>query len=277
MRAVETLYAHIPTSERPATDPLTFGQQLREAVEQEVYSPSNKLIDIEPDFAQCAVQGLHTLGFSNVDHELGAAIFEALRIRIVGSRHVFFDVFATLAELQRRGFLLGIVTNRSYGGQPFLQDLERLGFYRYFDPRSMAISADLGIQKPNPKIFEYALDGLHVAAEETAMVGDSLSADVYGAKQLNMFTVWKPKLHLRPTAQAELMTQHITSYTTQESSTARDAAAEPYPTLNNAQLLAYVQQHERPRNGYSAHHVQPDLIIEHIGDLLDTFEKAGKQ
>ena len=56
----------------------------------------------------------------------------------------------------------------------------------------MAISADVGVRKPHPAIFQYALDGLNVSPEETAMVGDQLKADIAGAKGLHILSIWKP-------------------------------------------------------------------------------------
>ena len=40
---------------------------------------------------------------------------------------------------------------------------------------------DIGVPKPDPRIFEFALDLLGVRAHEAVMVGDSLEADVKGA------------------------------------------------------------------------------------------------
>ena len=43
-----------------------------------------------------------------------------------------------------------------------------------------------GVRKPDPSIFEAALDLLGVAANEVAMVGDSPEDDVAGARALGM-------------------------------------------------------------------------------------------
>jgi putative hydrolase of the HAD superfamily len=53
------------------------------------------------------------------------------------------------------------------------------GYGRWFDV--MVCSFDIGIPKPDPRIFEFALDLLGVRAHEAVMVGDSLEADVKGA------------------------------------------------------------------------------------------------
>ncbi len=45
-------------------------------------------------------------------------------------------------------------------------------------------------RKPHPEIFQKALEKLGVAAEETVFVGDTVDADVKGAKDLGMKTVF---------------------------------------------------------------------------------------
>ena len=47
-------------------------------------------------------------------------------------------------------------------------------------------------RKPHPAIFMHALNGLRRASHESAMVGYRLDADVLGAAQLGMFTIWRP-------------------------------------------------------------------------------------
>jgi len=48
------------------------------------------------------------------------------------------------------------------------------GLLNYFERRHIAVSADLGMCKPNPAIFLHVLNALDVSPQETAMVGDRL-------------------------------------------------------------------------------------------------------
>ena len=59
------------------------------------------------------------------------------------------------------------------------QALREQGYGRWFDV--MVCSFDIGVPKPDPRIFEFALDLLGVHANEAVMVGDSLEADIKGA------------------------------------------------------------------------------------------------
>jgi len=95
----------------------------------------------------------------------------------------------TLAWLRDRGFRLASITNRGYSGPRFHEELEGLGLTELFE--HVAVSCDVGFMKPHPRLFQYALEQMGVAAEESVMVGDSLRADVEGAKTLGMVTVWR--------------------------------------------------------------------------------------
>ena len=174
-------------------DTLALGRLARKALSQRIHEEAHQRPEYEPDFAQVMMEALWQLGLTGADRELGHAVFEALRVRIPGSRVLFPDTLRTLAALKQRGYILGVVTNRAYGGQPFHEDLQTMGLLDYFEYQHMAISADLGIRKPHPEIFKYALDRLSVLPEETAMVGDNLRADVGGAKGLQMLGIWKSR------------------------------------------------------------------------------------
>jgi FMN phosphatase YigB (HAD superfamily) len=104
-------------------------------------------------------------------------------------RTIFPDVHDTMRWLQERGFKLGSVTDRAFGGPRFLGEMEEYGVLQYFEV--VTISSEVGYLKPHPKIFQHALDALEVSPEEAVMVGDSLRCDVAGAKNMNMVAVWK--------------------------------------------------------------------------------------
>ena len=104
-------------------------------------------------------------------------------------RVLFDDALTTLDELRRRGYKLACVTNRAFSGRGFVAELEEHGLAGVFD--ALSVSCDVGYMKPHPQIFEHALDLLDVAPSEAIMVGDSLRADVEGARALGMTGVWR--------------------------------------------------------------------------------------
>jgi putative hydrolase of the HAD superfamily len=54
----------------------------------------------------------------------------------------------------------------------------------------MVISEEVGIKKPDPRIFRMALDRLGVDASEAVFVGDNLELDIAGARGVGMRALW---------------------------------------------------------------------------------------
>jgi putative hydrolase of the HAD superfamily len=92
-----------------------------------------------------------------------------------------------LNELQKQGYLLGIITN---GRSPFqARAIDGLGIRDYFD--AILISEVEQVRKPQVEIFQRALDRLGVTALDSVFVGDHPEADIAGAKGAMMKTIWK--------------------------------------------------------------------------------------
>lgn len=66
--------------------------------------------------------------------------------------------------------------------------LEDSGLDRYFDV--IVCSRDTGVRKPNPEIFRLVLSELGVEPGEAVHVGDSVEADMYGARDSGLTGVW---------------------------------------------------------------------------------------
>ena len=91
-----------------------------------------------------------------------------------------------LAELGR-DYKLGVCSNFSHTPTA-VRVLDEAGLLGHLD--CVAISEEVGYRKPRPEIFRACLERLGVAAEQTAHVGDQLGADVQGAAELGIRTVW---------------------------------------------------------------------------------------
>ena len=85
-----------------------------------------------------------------------------------------------LGQLAQR-FRLGIVSN-FYGN--LAQICADTGIARHV--RVIVDSAVIGFEKPDPRIFQAALDALDVKPEAAVFVGDSLPRDMQGARDLGM-------------------------------------------------------------------------------------------
>ena len=54
------------------------------------------------------------------------------------------------------------------------------GLEPYFE--TLTVSEEVGVKKPNPEIFDYALRKAHATAEESIVIGDEMAVDIDGAK-----------------------------------------------------------------------------------------------
>jgi HAD superfamily hydrolase (TIGR01662 family) len=97
------------------------------------------------------------------------------------------EAHSVLESLQRQGYRLGLISNA--GDDADVQTLlNQSGLRSYFEV--ILTSAAQGIRKPNPQIFWTALEKLGVKPSEAAMIGDTLGADILGAKNAGMYSIW---------------------------------------------------------------------------------------
>ena len=94
------------------------------------------------------------------------------------------DARPALEACRQRGFRLGVIANQNPGTRERLSDW---GLLPYFEV--VAASAELGLAKPDPAIFAWALRQAGCPAEDAAMVGDRLDNDIAQAGRLGMQTV----------------------------------------------------------------------------------------
>lgn len=93
----------------------------------------------------------------------------------------------TLTKLQDTSFKLGIISNSSYSYDHIMEILNRLTIANYFD--AVLVSSRHKIRKPNPVIFEKALQSLGASANNAVFVGDDPQVDIQGAKSVGMKTI----------------------------------------------------------------------------------------
>jgi putative hydrolase of the HAD superfamily len=97
------------------------------------------------------------------------------------------DARATLEFLRKSQYKLGLISNA--GDDEDVQNLvDRFELRKYFD--MIVTSAALGWRKPHPRIFQEALSMLNVQPLEAVMVGDMLGADIMGARNAGISSIW---------------------------------------------------------------------------------------
>ena len=106
------------------------------------------------------------------------------------------DTISCLSTLQEQKYKMGLVSNAGDDRDVF-QLVEKFNLEPYFD--FVLTSAACGYRKPHHKIFQLALENFNVPAEHVAMVGDTLNADILGANQMGMYSIWITRRAKSPT------------------------------------------------------------------------------
>ena len=83
-------------------------------------------------------------------------------------------------------YRIGVITNNSTAEQ-----VEKLAFLGMTDLVEVLItSEEVGVPKPDPRIFQVALARLRARPDETVLVGDNWHADVLGARAAGIRPLW---------------------------------------------------------------------------------------
>jgi putative hydrolase of the HAD superfamily len=93
-----------------------------------------------------------------------------------------------------RDHRLALVTN----GAPDVQREKLAGTTLGLRFAAIVISAELGIAKPDPRIFEHALRAVGAERDGSVMIGDSLSRDIAGARRAGLGSIWIDRGDLTP-------------------------------------------------------------------------------
>ncbi len=95
------------------------------------------------------------------------------------------QVQETLDQL-RSHYRLAVVSDaqRMYA----IPELRAVGLLNYFNP--IIISGDYGYRKPDPRLFQKALDALQVRPEQALFLGNDLYHDIFGAQQVGMKAIF---------------------------------------------------------------------------------------
>lgn len=90
-----------------------------------------------------------------------------------------------LSTLKTKGYRLGVIANQSHGTA---KRLDAWGLLSYMEV--IVASAEEGVAKPDPAIFQLALTRAACDPHDAVMVGDRLDNDIAPANRLGMKTVW---------------------------------------------------------------------------------------
>ncbi len=99
----------------------------------------------------------------------------------------FEDAYEVLRRLARTDLILGVITEGLEVKQA--EKLVRLRVHEFLTPHAIFISHQMGISKPNPKLYQRACGDLNLRPAECMYVGDQPELDIDPANAIGMVTV----------------------------------------------------------------------------------------
>ncbi len=106
-------------------------------------------------------------------------------IKYLSSFNHLFPNAKEILEYLKPNYNLHIITNGFNAVQE--KKLKNSGIFNYFN--SIVDSEMAGVKKPNPAIFKLALLKANAIPEKAIMIGDSIEADILGAKAVGLHTL----------------------------------------------------------------------------------------
>jgi len=99
---------------------------------------------------------------------------------------IYKDVKPLLKDIKYRGFKVIIISNVSSEKNLSIY-LSRLNIKRFFD--RLIASGTVGYEKPDPGIFQLALNIMNISPADVIHVGDDYEADYIGASSIGLYSI----------------------------------------------------------------------------------------
>lgn len=191
---------------------MEFGFDYDESYHFSIYKEINTAIWKELEEGIITQEKLKIERFKRLNDKLNAGFdeeeFSKAYMINLGNGSFLLDGAIELIEDLSSKYILSIVTN----GLTIVQErrVKNSVIAKYF--KDIVISEEVGISKPNPEIFEYALSNIEgVNKNEILMIGDSLSSDIRGGINYGIDTCWF-NMHKEKNNSGLIPTYEVSSY-----------------------------------------------------------------
>jgi len=137
--------------------------------------------------------------------DLGDTLVKEGTIETLPGAH---EVLEVLADRYR----LAVICNTDASGERVREILRSAGIERHFD--LVVVSSEVGLRKPDRRVFRIALDNLDLRPDEVVMVGNRISADILGGNRVGMMTIlikWNNRYQEKVTCELERPSHTIKS------------------------------------------------------------------
>lgn len=170
---------------------LHFNIEYNEDIHLKIYQEVNHQVWAEFEKGMITQEKLKIERFKRLSDRLGIQLdtvkFAELYMKYLSYGSFLYEETTPLIKNLYENYQLAIITN----GLRDVQNnrIRKSTIAEYFD--DIVISEEVKVSKPDPKIFEIALEHLkHIDKSTVLMVGDSLSSDIQGGLNFGIDTCW---------------------------------------------------------------------------------------
>ena len=175
------------------------------------YTENNHQLWAQYHLGQITKETLRSSRFSKTFIQLGIHPdsvphqFEEDYVRISPTKTNLFDGCEKVLAYLKKKYKLHIISNGFK--ETTLTKMELSGLNPYFS--NVIISEDVGVNKPDKAVFEFALNKAAALKEESIMIGDSIEADVRGAQDFGMKAIFFNPLNKEKPVDVEWQIFHL--------------------------------------------------------------------
>ena len=207
----DTVLQHHTVNWMPANEAILRFTETETSITPEKLQDIANLINAE--FEQVRIESMieqdvitfYRLLFETAGISLSISHEEAARIcwntaYVLSPEEGIYDVLDTL---ERHDIKTGILSNAAFSGTILEEELEKHGLLRRFS--FVISSADYGVRKPHPRIYDIAAKKMGLEPQEIWFVGDKPKFDIKGAITAGMRPVWYNPRNVKPDLQYDCL------------------------------------------------------------------------
>ena len=147
---------------------------------------------------------LRSIGYNDPDNQLADRMNTYYLDILAQQTRLIPHAVDILEYLNKKGYRLYILSNGFIEVQQ--RKLQSAGIAHYFD--RIVLSDEIGITKPDKRLFDYALEVTDSQPSNTLMIGDNYDADILGAMHAGWGQIYFDRNHRGITAQEPQHTVH---------------------------------------------------------------------
>ena len=141
-----------------------------------------------------------------IDEKELSLLFNDLYIQRCSSKTNLIPHSKEILDYLSKDYILHIITNGFREAQNL--KLEKSGIRPFFS--EVIIADEVGMTKPDPRIFYHAIEASSADLKESIMIGDDFEADVLGAKNIGMDQIYyKPSATEKEKEEATFTIEHL--------------------------------------------------------------------